>query len=186
MTGNPYDVMIEGKGFLPVTMPNTGEVVFTRAGNFKLESQGRMSLHTGALLQPVITIPSEATSVIISGTGEVKALTGTAEQSIGQIQLANFINPQGLQALGNGLYKQTAASGQVQSLVPGEGGTGLLQQGALETSRGLMVSACRKSGSFSQASRRPFGGSGSLRAASNLPTSRRASVDDSPMPSATR
>ncbi|NDF14475.1 flagellar basal-body rod protein FlgG [bacterium] len=134
MTGNPYDLLIEGKGFLPVVMPNTGEMVYTRAGSFKLDSQGRMTLNTGALLQPTITVPPDATSVIISGTGEVKAVTAQGDQGIGQIQLANFINPQGLLALGNGLYKQTAASGQAQSLVPGEGGTGLLQQGALETS----------------------------------------------------
>jgi flagellar basal-body rod protein FlgG len=134
MTSNPYDLMIEGKGFIPVSLPNTGEIVFTRAGNFKLDSQGRISLSNGALLEPAITIPSEANGVVITNNGEVKALTSQGEQVVGQIQLANFINPQGLQAIGNNFYKSTAASGQAQTLVPGEGGTGTILQGALESS----------------------------------------------------
>jgi flagellar basal-body rod protein FlgG len=134
MTSNPYDIMIEGRGFLPVTLPNTGEVVYTRTGNFKLDSQGRISLSNGALLEPAITVPGEASGVIISPNGEVKALTTQGEQVIGQIQLANFINPQGLRAIGNNFYKSTPASGAVQSIVPGEGGTGTLLQGALESS----------------------------------------------------
>ena len=134
LTSNPYDLMIEGKGFIPVTLPNTGEVVFTRTGNFKLDSQGRISLSNGALLEPAITVPSEATGVVITPNGEVKAVTTQGEQNIGQIQLANFINPQGLMSIGNNFYKSTAASGQAQTLVPGEGGTGTLLQGALESS----------------------------------------------------
>jgi flagellar basal-body rod protein FlgG len=134
ITSNPYDLMIEGKGFIPVTLPNTGEVVFTRTGNFKLDSQGRISLSNGALLEPAITVPSEATGVVITSNGEVKAVTAQGEQNIGQIQLANFINPQGLMSIGNNFYKSTSASGQAQTLVPGEGGTGTLMQGALESS----------------------------------------------------
>jgi flagellar basal-body rod protein FlgG len=134
ITSNPYDLMIEGKGFIPVTLPNTGEVVFTRTGNFKLDSQGRISLSNGALLEPAITVPTEATGVVITPNGEVKAVTAQGEQNIGQIQLANFINPQGLMSIGNNFYKSTSASGQAQTLVPGEGGTGTLMQGALESS----------------------------------------------------
>ncbi|MBU6152697.1 MAG: flagellar basal-body rod protein FlgG [Bdellovibrionales bacterium] len=134
LTSNPYDLMIEGKGFLPVTLPNTGEVVFTRTGNFKLDAQGRISLSNGALLEPAIAVPSEATGVVITPNGEVKAVTAQGEQNIGQIQLANFINPQGLMSIGNNFYKSTSASGQAQTLVPGEGGTGTLLQGALESS----------------------------------------------------
>ncbi len=134
LTSNPYDLMIEGKGFIPVTLPNTGEVVFTRTGNFKLDSQGRISLSNGALLEPAISVPTEATGVVITPNGEVKAVTAQGEQNIGQIQLANFINPQGLMSIGNNFYKSTSASGQAQTLVPGEGGTGTLLQGALESS----------------------------------------------------
>jgi len=134
VTNNQYDLMIEGKGFLPITKANTGETVYTRAGSFKLDAQGRMSLSDGSLLQPQITIPTEATSVVIAENGEVKAITTEGEQVIGQIQVTNFINPQGLQAMGGNFYKQTPASGQAVAVVPGEGGTGVLMQGALEAS----------------------------------------------------
>lgn len=134
LTNNPYDLMIEGKGFLPVTLPNSGEMVYTRAGNFKLDSQGRISLSNGALLSPQITVPSNTTSVVITPTGEVKATSTEGEQTIGQIQVTNFINPQGLAAIGNNFYKRTPASGEAQQLVPGEGGTGNILQGALEAS----------------------------------------------------
>ena len=134
MTNNAYDMMVEGKGFIPVQLPNTGETVYTRTGNFKLDSQGRVSLSNGALLQPQITVPSEATTIIITPSGEVKALTAQGETAIGQIQLVNFINPQGLSAIGNNFYKTTPASGQPQQGVPGENGTGTILQGALEAS----------------------------------------------------
>jgi flagellar basal-body rod protein FlgG len=134
VTNNPYDLMISGKGFLPVAQPNTGEIVYTRAGSFKLDAQGRICLSGGALLQPQITVPSDATSVTIAPNGEVKAATAGGDQTLGQIQVINFINPQGLSAIGNNFYKATAASGSPQQLVPGEGGTGDIMQGALEAS----------------------------------------------------
>ncbi len=134
VTNAPYDMMIEGKGFLPVKLPNTGEVVFTRAGNFKLDSQGRVSLSNGALLEPQLIIPNEANAVIISPTGEVKAITNEGESVIGNIQVANFVNPQGLMAIGNNFYKPTVGSGQPKLGVPGEAGTGTVLQGAIESS----------------------------------------------------
>lgn len=134
VTNAPYDLMIEGKGFLPVRLPNTGEVVYTRAGNFKLDSQGRVSLSNGALLEPQITVPSEASAVIIGPNGEVKAVTNEGESVIGNIQLANFVNPQGLMAIGNNFYKTSVGSGDAQLTVPGEAGSGTILQGALETS----------------------------------------------------
>jgi flagellar basal-body rod protein FlgG len=134
VTNAPYDVMIEGRGFLPVKLPNTGEVVYTRAGNFKLDSQGRVSLSNGALLEPMIQVPSEANSVIISPNGEIKAYTNDGESVIGNIQLANFVNPQGLMSIGNNFYKPTVGSGQAKLEVPGEAGAGTVLQGALETS----------------------------------------------------
>jgi len=134
VTNAPYDLMIEGHGFLPVKLPNTGEVVYTRAGNFKLDSQGRISLSNGALLEPQITIPPEANSVIISPDGVVKAQTNEGDSVIGNIQLVNFVNPQGLMAIGNNFYKPSIASGQPKQAVPGEAGVGTILQGALEAS----------------------------------------------------
>ena len=133
ITNNQLDIMIEGKGFLPITNAK-GETVYTRSGAFKLDSQGRVSLSDGSLLQPQITIPSNANSVVITASGEVRASTNEGEQQLGQIQLANFINPQGLLALGGNYYKPTPASGQAQSLVPGDAGVGTIMQGALEAS----------------------------------------------------
>ena len=134
ITNSPYDLMIEGKGFLPVVLPNTGETVYTRTGNFKLDSQGRISLSSGALLQPTITVPSEANTVIIGPNGEVKAYTNEGETVIGQIQIVNFVNPQGLLAMGNNVYKPSVGSGPPNLAVPGEAGTGSILQGALEAS----------------------------------------------------
>lgn len=134
VTNGPYDLMIEGKGFLPVSMPNSGEIVYTRSGAFKLDAQGRISLSNGALLQPVITVPSEAGSVVISDNGEVKTFTPEGEQVLGQIQLVNFVNPQGLRAIGNNFYQRSPASGNPVEGIPGEGGRGTLMQGALEAS----------------------------------------------------
>lgn len=119
---------------MQVSLPNTGEVVYTRAGPFKLDAQGRVSLSNGALLQPQITVPPNATNVTIDTNGEVKAMTPEGDQALGQIQLVNFINPQGLLSAGNNFYKKTPASGEAQQLVPGEGGVGTLMQGALEAS----------------------------------------------------
>jgi flagellar basal-body rod protein FlgG len=135
ITNNPYDIMVEGKGFIPVTLPRTGEVVYTRAGNFKLDSQGRISLSSGALLEPAVTVPPTSTSVVISQSGEIKAYDQQGgETQIGQIQLVNFVNMQGLSSIGNNFFKPTQGSGQPLQGVPGENGMGTVLQGALETS----------------------------------------------------
>jgi flagellar basal-body rod protein FlgG len=138
MTYHPYDLMIEGPGFIPVSQPN-GEVAYTRTGAFHLDAQGRMTLTNGAQLIPQIVIPNNASNVTISPAGEVKAQMPTGEENvIGQIQLVRFANEQGLTALGAGLYKRLykpsgATGGPVQG-VPGENGLGRLMQGALEGS----------------------------------------------------
>lgn len=134
VTNAPYDLMIEGKGFMQVKLPATGETVYTRAGNFKLDSQGRVSLSNGALLEPALSIPPEANSVVISPTGEVKAYTNEGESVIGQLEIVNFVNPQGLMSIGNNFYKPTVGSGAPKSGIPGEAGAGTILQGALETS----------------------------------------------------
>jgi len=135
ITNHPMDIMIEGRGFLPVQMPNN-EVAYTRTGAFHLDSQGRMTLTNGSQLIPQVVIPFNATGVIISPTGEIKAnLPGEgAEAVIGQIQLIAFANEQGLTAIGSGLYKPSLASGQPIQGIPSENGLGSLLQGALEGS----------------------------------------------------
>ncbi|MGZ3708802.1 MAG: flagellar basal-body rod protein FlgG [Bdellovibrionota bacterium] len=134
MTYHPYDLMIEGKGFFPVTMPN-GEVGYTRTGAFHVDAQGRIVLTNGAQMIPQITIPSNAMNVTVNGAGEIKAqLPGGGETVLGQIQLITFQNEQGLDAQGEGIYKPTLATGAPLQGIPGENGLGLIQQGALEGS----------------------------------------------------
>ncbi|MGK5090171.1 flagellar basal-body rod protein FlgG [Bdellovibrionota bacterium FG-2] len=134
MTYHPFDLMISGKGFFPVQTPN-GEIAYTRTGAFHTDSQGRMMLSNGAQLVPQITIPNNATNMVVSNSGEVKAqLPNGSEIVLGQIQLVNFQNEQGLNALGEGLYKPTPATGAPIQMMPGENGVGLIQQGALEAS----------------------------------------------------
>jgi flagellar basal-body rod protein FlgG len=135
ITNHPYDLMIEGRGFFPVKMPNTGEVVYSRAGNFHIDSQGKVQLANGAQLIPEITLPSNALNIRIAPNGEVKAdLPNAGEATLGNIQLVDFQNEQGLDALGDGLYKANSASGGPLQGVPGENGMGNLMQGALEGS----------------------------------------------------
>ncbi len=134
MTYNPYDFMIEGSGFFQVLTPQ-GESAYTRNGAFHVDAQGILQLSSGSKLNPQITIPSNALNVVVSHSGEVKAqLPGSGEVILGQIQLANFPNEQGLLAMGDGLYKTTLASGAPIPGIPGENGVGFVQQGALEGS----------------------------------------------------
>lgn len=134
MTYHPYDLMIEGPGFFPVSLPS-GEIAYTRNGSFHVDAQGRLQLSSGAKLQPQITVPANALNVTVSPAGEVKAsLPSNGETILGQIQLVTFPNVQGLNAQGEGLYKPSLASGGPVQGVPGENGLGILQQGALEGS----------------------------------------------------
>lgn len=134
MTYNPYDLMIEGKGFFPIQMPS-GEIAYTRTGSFIRDAQGRLQLTGGAQLVPQITIPALAQNVKIAPNGEVKALMPSNEEIVlGQILLVNFQNENGLSAEGAGVYKVTEASGPPAQGLPGEGGVGFIQQGALEGS----------------------------------------------------
>ncbi len=134
MTARPYDLMIEGKGFFPVQMPN-GEIAYTRVGNFVLDGQSRLTTSAGGQLIPQIQIPPTAMSIQIGANGEVKASyqNGT-EAVIGQLQLVTFQNEQGLMAVGGSLYKPSQATGAPLQGVPGENGLGIIQQGALESS----------------------------------------------------
>jgi flagellar basal-body rod protein FlgG len=139
-TGNQFDMAIEGQGFFQVTMPG-GQIAFTRAGNFELDQQGQLVTTDGYLLDPAIAIPPGAKTVAIGADGTVSAtLDGeTAPSEVGQIQLVNFVNPGGLQAIGRNFYQATTASGDAQSGPPGQEGLGTLGQGFLEMSNVKVV-----------------------------------------------
>ncbi|WP_298675558.1 flagellar basal-body rod protein FlgG [uncultured Sphingomonas sp.] len=132
-TGNPYDVAIEGRGYFQVTLPG-GETAYTRDGAFQLSDQGELVTQDGYPLQPGITIPQGATSVAISKTGLVQAvMAGDPQpQTLGQLQLATFMNESGLEAKGGNLFLETSASGQPVTAQPGEPGFGLLTQNFIE------------------------------------------------------
>lgn len=135
-TDNSLDIMVNGPGFFEILMPD-GTIAYTRNGQFTLNNEGDLvTPGAGHPLQPAINIPDDAQSVTIAKDGEVSVkLAGEAQnQVVGQINLAMFINPAGLEPRGENLYVETAASGQPQVNVPGIDGTGSLVQGALETS----------------------------------------------------
>ena len=134
-TGNTYDLAISGNGFFQITMPD-GTTGYTRDGSFTTDATGQLVTNNGYLVQPGITIPPTAQSVTIASNGLVTAtIPGqTAPQSLGQIQVANFPNPTGLEPSGQDLYAETAASGAPTSAAPGVNGMGQLQQGYTETS----------------------------------------------------
>ena len=134
-TGNSLDVAIEGRGFLQVLMPD-GTLAYTRDGALKLDAQGQLVTSRGYAVQPAITIPADAQSVTIGADGTVSVqLAGQPTPTqVGTLQLADFVNPAGLQPIGENLYIETAASGTAQTGTPGVSGLGRLVQGALETS----------------------------------------------------
>jgi len=134
-TDNPYDMAIQGKGFFQITMPS-GEIGYTRDGSFQLSDQGELVTADGYLVQPGITVPQGAIAVTVSKTGEVQiTLAGTpAPQTVGQLQLATFVNEAGLAAQGGNIFLETAASGQATIAAPGEPGFGTLTQGFVEQS----------------------------------------------------
>ena len=134
-TDNPLDVAIQGPGFFRVMRPN-GEYGFTRAGNFKVDADGRMVTQRGELLEPSISVPRDAVEVLIESDGKVSAkMPGqTKNQELGQLELSTFVNPAGLEAIGGNLFVETQASGAPMFQRPGENGTGSLGQGFLESS----------------------------------------------------
>jgi len=133
-TGNPLDLAIGGDGFFQVQLQD-GQIAYTRDGSFKLDGQGRIVTSDGYLLVPNIVIPSDATSINIApnGTVSVTKADGTTSQ-VGNITLIKFLNPAGLNAIGDNLYTATQASGQPIQGVPNQDGFGALRQGYLEMS----------------------------------------------------
>src|SRR5579872_3823365 len=134
-TSNSLDLAINGQGFFQIQMPD-GTTAYTRDGTFQTNAQGQLVTASGYLVQPGITVPQGAQSVTIGNDGTVSVtLAGqSAPTQIGQIQLANFINPAGLQPVGQNLLVQSAASGSPQTGSPGQNGLGTLSQGHLESS----------------------------------------------------
>lgn len=134
-TDNPLDTAIQGRGFFQILMPD-GSVAFTRDGSFEINAQGQLVTSQGYELDPGVTVPAETLSVTVGSDGVVSALTAgaNAPQQIGNIQLVDFINPQGLQPIGENLYRETVSSGNPQAGNPGLNGLGTLIQGSLEGS----------------------------------------------------
>lgn len=137
-TNNPLDLAIEGDGFFRVQNPN-GDFYYTRAGNFNLNANGQIVLGSatdGYILDPGLTVPQEATGIVVSTDGQVQYSTSNSNTltTLGQLQLTKFVNPDGLLKLGDNLFQRTDASGDEQIDTPGKNGFGNIRQGYLEAS----------------------------------------------------
>jgi len=134
-TNNPFDLLIEGRGFFQVLMPD-GNNAYTRNGSLKMNSEGQLVTASGYQVQPAITIPDGVESITVSADGLVQAkLPGqTDPATLGTLQIADFLNPAGLQPRGQNLFEETKASGTPQVGTPSLDGLGSLRQGALEGS----------------------------------------------------
>ncbi|MBT9540524.1 flagellar basal-body rod protein FlgG [Thiobacillus sp.] len=134
-TGNAKDVAIQGQGFFQVLMPD-GTTSYTRDGSFQVDSNGQLVTASGYAVQPAITLPADTQSLTIAmdGTVSITQAGSSTPVTVGNLQLATFINPAGLQSLGQNLYAETAASGTPNTNTPGSNGAGTLNQGYIETS----------------------------------------------------
>jgi flagellar basal-body rod protein FlgG len=134
-TSNSYDVAIQGEGYYIVQMPD-GRDAYTRAGNFSLSPDGQIVTEEGFIVAPGISVPQEALGVSINRQGTVQAIMpdGSAPQDVGALELARFVNPAGLEAIGDNLFLENPASGAANRGQPGSVGFGTIQQGFLETS----------------------------------------------------
>jgi flagellar basal-body rod protein FlgG len=135
VTEQPLDMAVNGRGFFQIEMPD-GQIAYTRDGQFQLNSDGDVVTPDGFPLEPNINVPENATNVTIGKDGTVTAVTDdqAAPINLGQVTLVDFINPQGLQAIGNNLFKETAASGDPAEGEPGLAGLGSVEQGTIESS----------------------------------------------------
>ena len=134
-TGNALDMAIQGRGFFQVLMPE-GDIAYTRDGTFQLDSTGQVVTSNGYPLEPAITIPDQTVSITVGtdGTVSIQQSGQTSATVVGNIELADFINPTGMQAKGENLFTETSASGPVITSTPGVTGVGTVVSGALETS----------------------------------------------------
>lgn len=138
-TNNQLDCAVEGRGFFVVQDPTTGQNVYTRSGNFAVNSQGVLvigSAQTGRVIQPQITFPQDALNVVISPEGIVSYnQQGNPQfQQAGQLQLATFLNPEGLIKNGENMYQESQSSGTATQTNPGTNGSGVIRQNTLELS----------------------------------------------------
>jgi flagellar basal-body rod protein FlgG len=134
-TQNAFDLAISGEGFFQILQPD-GTVAYTRDGGFKVSGEGVLVNSSGYRLQPELAIPQNAQTITIGadGTVSIQAFGEAQAQTIGQIQLARFLSPTGLQAIGENLFRETTSSGPPQVGIPSQQGNGQLIQGALESS----------------------------------------------------
>lgn len=134
-TGNALDLALDGDGYFQVQLPG-GRLGYTRAGNFTRSAEGQLVTAQGYVIQPPITVPEGASAITIGTDGTVSAVTAgsSSPTELGQITVAAFANPAGLQALGDNFLGETAASGPAQIGAPGEGGRGQIRQAMLEGS----------------------------------------------------
>ena len=134
-TGNQLDVAIDGQGFFQVLMPD-GSTAYSRDGSFQLDNQGEVVTSSGYVVQPAITVPPNSSNLTIGSDGTVTVTEpgSVTPVQVGSIQLASFINPAGLQAIGQNLFLETAASGSPSTNSPGSNGIGSLDQGYVENS----------------------------------------------------
>jgi len=134
-TGEALDIGINGRGFFEIVMPD-GSSAYSRDGQFHMSANGEIVTATGHMLNPGLTVPADAQTITVGNDGVVTArIAGQNEPvNIGNLNLVDFINPAGLQALGGNLYSETVSSGNPQQSAPGQNGMGQLVQGALESS----------------------------------------------------
>jgi flagellar basal-body rod protein FlgG len=133
-TNGALDLSVSGRGFLQITMPD-GTLAYTRDGSLSLDNQGNVVTASGYPLSPALTVPAGTQSVTVGADGVVTAVSAANKSTqIGQVQLADFVNEEGLSPQGNNLLIESAASGAPQTGTPGTNGLGTVQQGSLETS----------------------------------------------------
>lgn len=140
VTDNPTDFAIAGEGMFQVTLPD-GTIAYTRDSNWKIDANGQVVTHDGYLIEPAIVVPDDAIDFSVSQTGEVsvKVPGDVAAQVVGQIELARFINPPGLLAMGRNLFLETDASGEPVIGNPGDEGYGIIEHKTLEMSNVQVV-----------------------------------------------
>ena len=134
-TGNPFDLAISGRGYFQVQLP-TGDIAYTRAGNFAVNQNGQLVTVDGYSVLPAVSIPQTATAVTVSSSGQVQATIpgNPTPQTVGQLTIATFFNEAGLDAIGKNLFLQSGSSGAPNLAAPGSAGYGSIQQGYTESS----------------------------------------------------